>query len=280
MSNPTDRITPIVRKPEFGFDETTPNNWYAGKTHLSNFFDSFSIGITPMEGFIIRVLRNIQKNHGQKIQECDDLAREVEAFVGQETQHSFAHNRFNKLLASRGYPVKELSDWCSEHIKTWNINHSEQEQLATVVAMESFLGDIGDVVLSKSQYRDDMDPSVRGLFAWHFYEEFEHQAVSYDLYTAIYGKGISAYFTRIRMYVKATVKSAQQIAVPLIRLLKHNDENTLKAWLSLINFLFINPGFYRGLMLRYFRFFNPAYHPWKDQEYASKIERLKSEIVT
>lgn len=279
MVKQPDNISPTVRSPDFNFSQDIPDNWYAGKTHLSNFFDALSIGITPMEGFIIKVLRSYQENSIPPTPENEGLYEDTKAFVAQETQHSHLHSRYNNQLANRHYPVKEISAWFSDHIKTWNKNHNEQELLATVVAMESFLGDIGDVILSKSEYGENMDPRVRQLFEWHFYEEFEHRAVSYNLYSAIYGTGFSSYITRIRMYIKATGKSAKQIVVPLIALLKHNEINSLKSWLDILKFLFIKPGFYTQLLLRYFHYFSPTYHPWNETGYMSKLERFKKEII-
>lgn len=273
-------VQPVVRKPDFEFPEHIPADWYDGKLHLSNYFDAVSIGATPFEGFFIRAVRHVLDSETLNRPENAQLLEEAKTFAAQEMQHTIAHGRYNKMLAKRGYPVKEITRWCVDYINKTMEGKTDREVFAMAVAGESFLGDVGDVLLSTTDYTDKMHPAVRRLFKWHFYEEIEHRAISFDMYKALYGRGLGAYATLIKMYLKTTVSSTVLITVPFGKLLKHNEITGFKAWMEILNFLLINPGINRQMLKGYFRFFSPRYHPWKYRDNVETLRRLKEEIVT
>src|SRR5262245_28062545 len=115
------------------------------------------------------------------------------------------------------------------------------------MAAENVLGEIGNVILSRPELLDGVDPRIARLFRWHGYEEAEHKAVLFDAFHAARGRGLYTYTVRIAGLWIAVVLLA--VALPSVSyriLASAGAAQDLHAGRDLLRFVFGRGGMLRG----------------------------------
>jgi predicted metal-dependent hydrolase len=172
------RIT--VRAPRFDHADA-PEAWLDGDPGASRVVDALSLIFPEGERFFIRSV----KHYASVFEKDPELAARVRGFIGQEGRHGHEHDRWNKLLASRGYPVeaflKRYRRLAYERIEGAT---PANLRLATTVALEHMTSTLAVVALT-TPVLDGAHPSARTLLSWHAVEEIEHRAVAFDLLTKV-----------------------------------------------------------------------------------------------
>lgn len=176
-----ERARPIpVRAPRFDYSEA-PEDWLDGDPVASRVVDALSLVFPEGERFFIRSV----KHYADVFEKDPELAARVRGFFGQEGRHGHEHDRWNKILAARGYPVEEFLAFyrklAYERIEQATPPHL---RLATTVALEHMTSTLAVVALS-TPVLDEADPSVRPLLYWHAVEEIEHRSVAWDVLAAV-----------------------------------------------------------------------------------------------
>lgn len=145
-----------------------------------------------------------------------DLAKQVNAFIGQEVVHGRQHRRLNERLAELGYRSRIVEQtmqsdmhsltpgmrrviWAASRVGPLRgLSERLDEQraagpdplfrLALTAALEHYTATMAEMLLSDAdQQRLFADEELFRLWAWHALEESEHRAVAFDVYTAIGG---------------------------------------------------------------------------------------------
>jgi uncharacterized protein len=164
---------------------------------------------TPVEPWLIKVMHASLA----KLSAGDTALREdVQGFIGQESQHFRQHRMFNAVLIAQGYP--ELADHeraLAADLDGFLKNRSLKFQLAYADGFES-LGAVQAAVWFEQSdaFLEGADEKAAALWKWHMAEEFEHRTVCYDLYHALFGRGlwkavVNGYFYRLYGFLYAMV---------------------------------------------------------------------------
>jgi hypothetical protein len=172
------RIT--VRAPRFDH-EGAPEAWLDGDPGASRVVDALSLIFPEGERFFIRSV----KHYASVFEKDPELAARVRGFIGQEGRHGHEHDRWNKMLAARGYPVDAFltryRELAYERIESATPAHL---RLATTVALEHMTSTLAVVALT-TPVLDGAHPSARMLLSWHAVEEIEHRAVAFDVLSQV-----------------------------------------------------------------------------------------------
>ena len=161
----------------------------------------------PVEPWLIKLLQStidkIPEDH-------PELRGEILGFIRQESQHFKQHKLFNERLIEQGYPkLRELETELAADLDRFLKEKSLKFCLAYADGFESLGAVAGQVWFEES---DDMlkgaDSNAVALWKWHMAEEFEHREVCYDMFHALYGRGIwnaifNGYFYRIYGFIFA-----------------------------------------------------------------------------
>jgi predicted metal-dependent hydrolase len=119
---------------------------------------------------------------------------------------------------------------------------------------------MADGVLGDPRMLEGADPTMAALWRWHSAEENEHKAVAFDVYVASGGN----YAERVVVMVLATIIFWAKVVEHQVRLMAVDGSLfSLREWLSLAKFMFVEPGFLTSLVPSYLAYYKPGFHPWQ-----------------
>ena len=111
----------------------------------------------------------------------DELASDVEGFIGQESMHGREHRAFNAHLERMGYPTAVVERYTDRGYRIFERISSPRLHLAVTAAVEHYTATLAELVLGDHQAREVFDnETAQRLFVWHSLEESEHKAVAFD----------------------------------------------------------------------------------------------------
>ena len=252
------------RNRRFELDERIPRQWHRRSKAVTAFFDNLSIFFPPGERFFIESVRAFKDRVTD-----EELARDMQAFYAQEGCHSREHVRYNAMLEARGYPAKALERRVDALLDRVRARSPKKARLAITCALEHFTALMAYPVLADDRTLEEADPTMAALWRWHAYEEQEHKTVAFDVYRAVGG----TYGMRVATMLGATVVFWAKVIDQQIALMRADGTaSSPREWADLLHFLFVYPGGMRGVVWRYFLYFDPRFHP----RTASAIDSIDS----
>ena len=162
----------IVRKMPWVFDTSVPFQWQPANPLVGIFGNVFTFFAVPFEQYIISALREA------KDQVTDPaVAEEMEAFVRQEGQHSWAHRKHMNTLTKQYPGLKETQREVSGLFDDLLATRTLDFHVSYVANIEATFTPFFKVFLD---HRDSIfgggDPRIASLILWHFVEEIEHRS--------------------------------------------------------------------------------------------------------
>jgi hypothetical protein len=270
-------VTVTPRRPRFdfeGLEREVPRAWHPAGIGPTAFLEALSVMAPVVEGFFIADARRLLPRIAEAA-----LGAEVDAFLRQEAAHANMHASFNRVLIRWGVPVHAAADsvlrWLA--IVDWT---SSDLRSAVAMAGEHFLGEIGNVLLSRPELLDGVDPRIARLFRWHGYEEVEHKAVLFDAFHAARGDGLYTYAVRITGLWIAVVIVALALPSVTCRILASTGAaRDPRAGWGLLRFVFGRGGMLRGRWRAIAAYHRPGFHPWRYLDNRPLLSSLRDAIV-
>ncbi|KAF0162631.1 MAG: metal-dependent hydrolase, partial [Caulobacteraceae bacterium] len=218
-------------------------------------FDALSPFFPAGERFFVASV----KRH-KRFAKDERLRADVAAFCAQEGVHAREHERYNAMLAARGYPIADMEARVEKILADATRDLPPRWQLAVTASLEHFTALMARLVLGDDAVLDGAHPTMAALWRWHAAEESEHKSVAYDLYVASGGN----WPERSLVMAVATVIFWSKVVEHQARMMATDGTATSpREWAALLKFLFIEPGGMFGLARRYLDFYRPGFHPGK-----------------
>lgn len=245
--------TAIVPRPlRLRLSGETPRHWLGGDPVATQLFNALSIVFPRGEKMFVEAVRA----HKEAVTD-PALRQAVRDFVGQEVNHSRAHEEFNAWLASLGLPVAELDREIEARMRQTEQLPAEK-RLAATCALEHFTAILAGALLRSPGLLASMHEDVRPLWLWHAIEEIEHKSVAYDVYAASGG----SYRTRVTMMALVTVTFLSRVARRYERLLREEGVAGDRAARRRTMRAFFGPGGHlSGALPQYLAYYLPSFHP-------------------
>ncbi len=268
-------ITP--RRPGFDFDgleHEVPRAWHPAGIGPTAFLEALSAMAPVVEGFFVEDARRLLPRIAGEAQRA-----ELDAFLRQEAAHASMHAAFNRLLIRWGVPVdasaNSLLQWLA--IVDWT---SSDLRSAVAMAGEHFLGEIGNVILSRPKLLEGVDARIARLFRWHGYEEVEHKAVLFDAFHAARGQGLYTYAVRIiGMWIAVVLLALALPSVSYRVLASAGGEQDRHAWWGLVRFVFGRGGLLGGRWHAIAAYHRWDFHPWRYRNNRRLLAELRDTIL-
>jgi predicted metal-dependent hydrolase len=196
-------MTMIVRYPKFDYSDF--KFYWSHNMAFSQDRNASAIIPSPVEPWLIKLLREAMPKLPDKFAWLKD---DAETFIAQESQHFRQHRTFNKLIINSGFPklaefeaslAAELEEFTRTKSLKWRLAYSDGfESLGAVSGKIWF--ELSDEMVA------GLDNAAIRLWKWHMAEEFEHRAVCFQFYKALYCQGLlnrifNGYFYRVWMFV-------------------------------------------------------------------------------
>lgn len=275
-----------VRRMNFDFDQV-PEYWMNGSAGLTHFMTALSALFPDGEKLFIDAVRAVR--YHPTIKDNAELQKEISAFIGQEAMHTQEHVNFNASAQKYGHDVRSLEQITGRYIQFALKNFSkvvkpfgmtrEMVDLTATTALEHFTATIASELLRNQHIQDLMtDETMSYMWFWHAVEENEHKAVAYDVYEAVFGKGLKAYSLRTTALVFAMALIFILQSYFTLRLLQQDKKLNLKE-LGMIYKYGYSPskGIITGMAGEMLAYFRPRFHPndldtvqllkdWKDRK--------------
>lgn len=168
---------------------------------LAQYQNAASIIPSPIEPWLIKLLQ-IAKDRLDGASK--DLQADMDAFIGQESQHFRQHRKFNRIIAAQGYPeLATFEQQLSDDLDGFLQHRSLKFNLAYADGFESLGAVQGGMWFGKmDHFLEGADDNAVALWKWHMAEEFEHREVCFAIYHALYSRSLwgkiwNGYFFRI-----------------------------------------------------------------------------------
>lgn len=275
-----------VRRMDFNFDDV-PEYWASGSAGITHFMTALSALFPDGEKLFIDSVRAVR--YHPAIKDNEALQKEISAFIGQEAMHTKEHENFNASAKKFGHDVEKYEretgvliqgarKWFARVVKPFGMTQ-EMVDLTATTALEHFTATIASQLLVNEHIQKLMtDPTMSYMWYWHAVEENEHKAVAYDVYEAVFGKGIKAYGLRTTALVFAMVLIFMAQSSFVVRLLKEDGKLNLKE-LGIIYKYAYSPskGIIAGMTKEMLAYFKPGFHP-NDLDTVSLLETWKAKL--
>lgn len=272
QSSTPDDIIIEPRRPEFDFN-AVPKYWL-GDPFATHFMNALSVLVPYSERTVIDIIRKYQ----HKISD-PKLQKEIAALIKQEGRHTFEHYRCNKALAGCGYSeIRRYERIQQVFIRLLRKIDASLWELSMPAAFEHFTSAISKAFIRRQHaWTAGKANTAIAFTGWHALEELEHQAVCFDVFSAIKKKTwlLSVYL--IALWIPATALSIYGIQFYL--LYKDNALSSPRNWGRYFRFIaWSMPIFTRGAL----KYFNRDYCPWnmRDEEtYRRHKEKITRDLL-
>lgn len=275
-----------VRRMNFDFD-AVPEYWMNGSAGLTHFMTALSALFPDGEKLFIDSVRAVR--YHPAIKDNENLQKEISAFIGQEAMHTHEHMGFNTAAQRYGHDVATLEANTNTVIQTFRkvfmtlskpFGITQQMiDLTATTALEHFTATLASELLRNQSIQDLMtDQTMATMWAWHAIEENEHKAVAYDVFEAIFGRGLKAYVLR---------SSSLMLAMPILfitqsyfvaRLLKQDQQLNLQSFKDIYSYAYSpSKGIITGMGKEMLAYFRPDFHP-NDLDTVSLLETWKAKL--
>ncbi|RAV03988.1 metal-dependent hydrolase [Mycolicibacter senuensis] len=162
----------VVRRMPWMFDTSVPFQWQPANPLAGIFGNVFTFFAVPFEQYIIGALRDAKGQVTDAV-----VADEMEAFVRQEGQHSWAHRKHMNTLIKQYPGLKETAREAAELFDGLLATRSTEFHVSYIANIEATFTPLFKIFLD---HRDSIfgggDPRIASLILWHFVEEIEHRS--------------------------------------------------------------------------------------------------------
>lgn len=275
-----------VRRMNFNFDDV-PEYWMNGSAGLTHFMTALSALFPDGEKLFIDSVRAVR--YHPSIKDNEALQKEISAFIGQEAMHTHEHVGFNASAQKYGHDVAKYERQTGVVIQTARKLFAkvvkpfgmtqEMVDLTATTALEHFTATIASQLLVNNHIQELMtDSTMSTMWFWHAIEENEHKAVAYDVYEAVFGKGVKAYALRSSALIFAMTLIFIAQSSFVFNLLKEDKKLNLKE-LSMIYKYAYSPskGIIAGMTKEMLAYFKPGFHP-NDLDTVSLLDHWKAKL--
>jgi predicted metal-dependent hydrolase len=229
--HPMDEIP--VRQLRFDFEKLTDHDpvWSRSSPEFAIFINALGVHVPWFERFLVKVMRAYRDEIDD-----DQLLKDVQAIIGQESHHAFNFIHWNDELAKRYPHIATLDDDAKRYFEDVIASKGRKFRIGFTAGYETFTFLAGMIILNRyDELMGDADPVLRALWVWHQVEEVEHGGVAFDFYQYFHGDD--------EWYRRAMV----------VRAFLHIATETFRAYATMVR----REGYYRSLRdsFRAWRFF-------------------------
>jgi predicted metal-dependent hydrolase len=252
-------ITPRDRR--FGRGAATPRLWHGGRVEATAIYNALSTTFPAGEAFFVESVRAFREGAPCK------LAEEIKGFTTQEAIHSREHDAFNRRAADAGYDLTKLEQQVEYRL---SVTKSKPPivSLTATMALEHFTAILAHQLLANPRHLEGADHETAELWRWHACEEIEHKGVAYD--TWLFATRNVPERKRLKLKVKVMLFVTRNFLVDrtagALELMRQDGVTGLRAWTSLLWYLWVRPGMFRKIAGAWFKFFLPRFHPWNEDD--------------
>lgn len=260
---PSSRLSITPRDRRFGRNAATPRLWHGGRVEATAIYNALSATFPEGEAFFVESVRAFREGAPP------ELAEEIKAFTTQEAIHSREHDAFNKRAALSGYNLAKLETQVAKRLAVTK-GKPPIVSLAATMALEHFTAILAHQLLAEPRHLEGADKETADLWRWHAVEEIEHKGVAYDtwLHATRDWPRTKRWKLKAHVMLYVTRNFLVDRTAGALELMRQDGVTGLRAWSLLLTYLWVKPGMFRKIAGAWLRYFQPGFHPWKEDDRA------------
>jgi len=266
-STPAD-ITIEPRRPEF--DLSGVGKYWLKDPFASHFMNALSIVVPVSERTVIDIVRKYADNVTDP-----KLIRDMDGLIRQEGRHTLMHLRCNDLLKNCGYPaIRPFERFHKFFNKVMRRISPPAWELTMPAAFEHFTSAISrDFIVNRNFWVGNKSNTAVDFTDWHALEELEHQAVCFDVFSALEKRTWLLTLSLLFIWMPATLVSVY--GLQFYFLLKDGILLRRKNWKPYLKFVFQSlPILTRGAL----KYTDKGFRPWNPKDfqiYQAQKQKMK-----
>lgn len=256
-----DTLTITPRDRRFGGGEAPRRLWHGGRVEATAIYNALSTTFPKGEAYFVESVRAFSDGAPPQ------LAGDIKAFTTQEVIHSREHARFNQRAEAAGYDLAKLDARVEQRLAIGRARPLVVS-LAATMALEHFTAILAHELLADPRHLDGAEMDAAELWRWHAAEEIEHKGVAYD--TWLHATRDWPRFKRWKVKALIMLLMTRNFLVDrtagALELMRQDGVTGLRAWASLLSYLWVRPGMFRKIAGEWARYFLPGFHPWNHDD--------------
>ncbi len=253
----------LPRDLNFSPEKAHPRWWLGGDVIGTALFNAFSATFPHGERYFIDSVRQFRDRVPAPLQ------AQIADFIKQESMHSREHLLFNRGATAAGYDLSALEARSKARMDIAR-SRPPTAQVAVTAALEHFTAIIAHTLLTRPEILAGAPPEARDLWRWHSVEEIEHKSVAFDvLMHVIAGRSaFNRWRLRTRVMILVTILFVRNMSKNVADLMRQDGLEPKRQRWATLKWLFLSPGLLSGLIPHYLAWFQPGFHPWKQDDRA------------
>ena len=267
-SSTPENITIEPRRPEFDFSGI--DKYWLKDPYTSHFMNALSIVVPVSERTVIDIVRK----YADHITD-EKLIRDMDGLIRQEGRHTLMHLRCNELLKQCGYPViRPFERFQKFFVGILRKISPPAWELTMPAAFEHFTSAISrDFIVNRHFWVGGQSNTAVDFTDWHALEELEHQAVCFDVFSALEKRTWLLTLSLLFIWMPATLVSVY--GLQFYFLLKDGILLRRSNWGPYLKFIFQSlPMLTRGA-LKYTDNRFRSWHPKDIQIYQAQKQKIQ-----
>ncbi|MGH6889569.1 MAG: metal-dependent hydrolase [Rhizomicrobium sp.] len=262
-------IRPRDRSFRYG---THDSRWWLGNDPIATaYYNAFSASFPQVERYFIDAVRRYRDLAGPQ------LRKEMAAFIAQEAVHSREHLSFNRAAICKGYDLSKIDDYMKGTLD-WARTRSPLTQVGSAAALEHFTTILAREAIANPRHLESAPAEIRQLWCWHAGEEIEHKSVAFDTFL-LASEGMTArrrWLLRCSIMIYSTYLLLDYMLRGVATFFRQDGIASVGTWLRFASFALVTPGVIRRVLIPYFGWYLPGFHPWRhdDRPLIEEAERI------
>ena len=251
----------IPRDRRFGASASPNRLWHGGRVEATAIYNALSTTFPKGEAFFVESVRAFRDGAPPQ------LAEDIKGFTTQEVIHSREHDRFNRRAEQAGYDLSTLDQRIEERLAIGR-GRPPVANLAATMALEHFTAILAHQLLADPRHLEGADPEAAELWRWHAAEEIEHKGVAYDtwLHATRHWSRWKRWKVKSLLMILMTRNFVVDRTKGALELMRQDGVTGLRAWASLLSYLWLRPGMFRKIAGAWAAYFLPGFHPWNHDD--------------
>ena len=254
------------RNLSFGDEILSRRSWLGGDPVATAFYNALSACFPSGERFFMDSVRQFR--------DCatGPLRGQIAAFLSQEAAHSREHIIFNTQIATNDPSIAAMQARAEACLKIARTRLPLQ-QLGETIALEHLTAILADALLSDSRHLADAPYNIQAMWRWHAIEEIEHKAVAFDTFASATSSlsSVRRWALRVSTMTTSTWQLIATMGCNISDSFTTDGINRSTTWARLFGYLLVRPGILRQALPKYFAYFLPGFHPWRQDNRALMI---------
>lgn len=169
------------RRITFQFGSQIPRLWFGNSSIMTQLLNGTNLFLPAFEAYMVHTVQGQLRHLHDRA-----LRSQAKGLIGQESNHSQAHQQYNDILRHQNYRFETYLAVVNWFFGRLMPRLGLPLQLAAIAGFEHLTASLSEITLHH-RTMVQAHPAMKALWEWHAAEELEHKSIAFDVFQAIEG---------------------------------------------------------------------------------------------